>query len=353
MSDDMEDPSFGYTNGFKVFFNPRLYILSEQQNKQQNRPWFRTIELGLVFTILHEIGHIVFDSFGRRSLRSPRMWNWATDYQINQFVAKLMKEAGVFRDESSYKELLNVLLKNFLLDPARYEKLTAEQTFDDLYKASISSDKHDPGAGKGLEGDMQEPEDDDLSDQEKMTRSIVQSEMQNYVGKNAGKLPGNGTGFREFEFLQEPPKVNLRQILKSVTERDFTKDWGYSSRGSRMDHMMPNGIRLPEIVDMNPDLVKNAFFVLDSSGSMTSEQQNDAINIVKELLEKYTRTPVWLIIHTSEICYSGPITDFKDALSQWSGGTAFWPIIFELKRIKKEERIEPSVVLWLNCWPLK
>jgi predicted metal-dependent peptidase len=115
-----------------------------------------------------------------------------------------------------------------------------------------------------------------------------------------------------------------------------------------MDHMLPGNIRLPVITQSNPDLIKKIFFVLDSSGSMGPEQLNDAANIAKELIEKYTRQPVYFIVHTSDIVYSGNIKDHKDAISSWSGGTAFWPVIEEIKRVKKEERIEPSAVIWLT-----
>ena len=347
--DEKKSPSFGWTNGYKVYINPRLYMVHGKMVLQSGKTWFATPILGVVFTIMHEIGHIVFDSFGRLGHRDPRMWNIATDYQINQFVAKLMEQSGMFQTKESFTAFLKVINENLCFDPAKFEKLTSEGTYDDLYRISVSrSGGGCGGEGKSLGDDMQHEEDDSLSDEEKMDRDIVKSEMGNYAEKNASKLPGNGTGFREFEFMCEPPKVNLRMVLKHITEREYTDDWAWDSRGSRMDHMMPNNIRLPVVTQVNPDLIKKIFFVLDSSGSMGPEQLNDAANIAKELIEKYTRQPVYFIVHTSEIVYSGNIKDHKDAISSWSGGTAFWPVIEEIKRIKKEEHIEPSAVIWLT-----
>ena len=345
-----DSPSFGWTNGYKVFINPALYTYHGKMVVESGKTWFATPILGIVFTIMHEIGHIVFDSFGRLGHRDPRMWNVATDYQINQFVAKLMEQSGMFQSRESFTAFLTVINENLCFDPAKFEKLTSEGTYDDLYRISVnrSGGGGCPGDGKSLGGDMQQEEDDSLSDEEKMDRDIVKSEMANYSEKNASKLPGSGSGFREFDFLCEPPKVNLRMVLKHITEREYTDDWAWDSRGSRMDHMMPNNIRLPVVTQVNPDLIKKIFFVLDSSGSMGPEQLNDAANIAKELIEKYTRQPVYFIVHTSEIVYSGNIKDHKDAISKWSGGTAFQPVIDELLRLRKHEHIEASTVIWLS-----
>ena len=339
----------GYTNGYKVFLNPRMYAIYEAYNRDHKIPWFKNAEMGFAFIIMHEIGHIVFDSFGRLGGRSPKMWNSATDYQINQFIVKLMKESNVFSSQQSYTDFLEVVNKNFLLDPAKYEKMTSEMTYDDLYRVSVSKGQggDTPGNG-GLAGDLLDEGREDPSDQEQMERDIVKSEMKDYLSKNINKQPGIGTGQREFEFLQEPPKVNLKQVLKQITDKDITDDWGYNSRGSRMDHLLSGGMRLPVIMPTNPDMVKKVFMVIDSSGSMSDEQLNDALNIVKECLAKYTRQPVWLIIHTSDVVFSDEITKQSGPVPKFSGGTAFQPVVDEIKRIKKEEHIEPSVVIWLT-----
>ena len=346
--DEPDSPSFGWTNGFKVYINPRLYTVHGKQVVEAKKTWFATPILGIAFTIMHEIGHIVFDSFGRLSHRDPKMWNIATDYQINQFVAKLMEQSGVFQTKESFTAFLKVINENLCFDPAKYEKLTSEGTYDDLYRVSVGRSGGMPGDGKSLGGDMVQEEDDHLTDDEKMDRDIVKSELSNYAEKNASKLPGNGLGFREFNFLLEPPKVNLRMVLKHIVDRECTEDWGWDSRGSRMDHLLGQGMRLPVITMVNPDLIKKIFFVLDSSGSMGPEQLNDAANIAKELIEKYTRQPVYFIIHTSDVVFSGDIKTHNEAISTFSGGTAFWPVIEEIKRLKKEEHIEPSAVIWLT-----
>jgi predicted metal-dependent peptidase len=349
LTDKPKDPSFGWTNGFRVYINPRLYAVHGKQVVEAGKTWFATPILGVAFTILHEIGHIVFDSFGRLGHRDPGMWNIATDYQINQFVAKIMEQSGMFQTKESFTAFLKVINENLCFDPAKFEKLTSEGTYDDLYRVSVSrSGGGCGGEGKSLGGDMQQEEDDALSDEDKMDRDIVQSELSNYAEKNASKLPGNGTGFREFNFMLEPPKVNLRMVLKHITDRECSEDWGWDSRGSRMDHMMPGNIRLPVVTQTNPDLIKKICFVLDSSGSMGPEQLNDAANIAKELIEKYTRQPVYFIVHTSDIVFSGDIKTHNEAISSWSGGTAFWPVIEEIRRLKKEEHIEMSTVIWLT-----
>ena len=345
---DVTNPSaLGFTNGHRVSLNPRMYAIYEKFSKDNSIPFFRTPEMGMGFIILHEIGHIVFDSFGRLGGRNPGLWNSATDYQINQFVAKLMKEAGMFSTPQSYTDFLDVIMKNFLLDPAKYEKLSAESTYDDLYRVSVSGGGGGAQGNGSLAGDMVEP-DENMSDQERMERDIVKSEMQGYAKKNAGKLAGAGSCFREFEFLLEPPKVNLRQILRQITDRECTDDWGWTSRGSRMDHLLPNGSRLPVMTQMNPDLIRKIIFVLDSSGSLSSKQLNDALNIIRECLEKFTRQTVRLIIHTDQVVYSGELKSHHDLVESFSGGTAFMPVIEHIEELRKTERIEASSVIWFT-----
>jgi predicted metal-dependent peptidase len=345
--DNAKIPACGYTNGHKIYLNPRIYAISEMYSKENNMPWFKTPEMGFAFILMHEAGHLVFDSFGRQGGRDARMWNSATDYQINQFVVKLLKESQVFSTPQSYQEFLTVIMKNFLLDPAKYEKMNAEMTYDDIYKIKIGSGNGDVPSNGTLAGDLVEPE-DDMTDQERMDREIVKSELKDYATKNASKLAGVGSCFREFEFLQEPPKVNLKMVLRQITDKEVADDWGWHNRGSRMDHLLAEGSRLPSVVPCNPDIVRKVFFVLDSSGSMSDEQLNDALNIVKDCLGKYTRQPIYLIIHTSEIVFSKDIKSHNDVIKKFSGGTAFRPVLEEIARVRKKEHIEPSVVIWLT-----
>lgn len=345
-------PSFAFTNGYKVYISTKLYEIHRMVTEKSNKPWFKTPELGIVFTILHEIGHLVFDSFGRVQHREARLWNVATDYQINQFCARIMKESGVFKSDASYTSFMEVLNKNFVMDPAKYSKLSAEATYDDLYKVgcrgkdydgwSMNGDMVGDGSGQGEDGKP-------LDAQEQMARDIIKSELKDYSTKNCDKLPGKGSGYgRDFEMMLEPPKVNLRQVLKHITDRENTEDFGYSRRGSRMDHMVPSNIRLPSVVESNPDLIRKFMIAIDFSGSMSSEQCQDALNIIREVTTKYTRNPVYLIIHTDGINWHGDINDYKEVPTQYTGGTSFQPIYDLVETLRKEKHIVPSVFCHLT-----
>lgn len=341
-------PSFGFTNGYQVFISPKLYtIFGKYVTQELGLKWFSTPELGIAFTLLHEIGHIIFDSFGRQNHRDAQLWNVATDYQINQFVVRLMKEANIFKSDASYADFMEVIQKNLVLDPAKYLKLSAEDTYADIYKKGKGGGDFGSFA---LNGDMQEdPNAKPLTPEEQMQRDIIKEEMKNYAAKNASKLPGSGSSFgRDLEFIQEPPKVSLRDVLKQITDRESGEDWTWTSRGSRMDHLMDRGIRLPVISDTAKDKVKKLVFVLDSSGSLSSDQLNDALNIVKSLKTTFTKNPIWLIVHTDQICFSGDINDCKEVPKNISGGTNFRVVLDEISRIQKEEHIHISATLWFT-----
>jgi predicted metal-dependent peptidase len=325
-----------------------MFSYIENVSKEKNLPWFSNADVGFAFVILHELGHIVFDSFGRVGHRDPKLWNTATDYQINQFVIKLMKECKLF-SQDSYSKCLEVIMKNFLLDPAKYEQMTSEMTYDDLYKISCGKGNGNGGGdGDPLAGDMVESDDSSMSDEERMARDIIRNEMKNYASKNADKLAGRGTFGREFSFVLEPPRVSLRAVFKTIVDRELSSDWGFSSRMSRADVVLPPNIRAPSIIELDPTLIKKVIFILDSSGSMSDEQLNDAINITKSCLEKYTRRPVWLIIHTDKVVFSGDLKSYTDFPKGYSGGTAFKPAWDEVARLRKELHIEPSVVLHMT-----
>lgn len=350
LSGEGQQPAMGCTNGFRIYLRPKLFAVTQEMNKKLGKPWFSTPVLGMAFIILHEIGHIVFDSFGRVRHRNFKLWNLATDYQINQFVVRIMREAHIFKTDQSYTAFLDVVNSNFLLDPIKYEKMSSEENYDDLYRAKLDPQMY---ANSACFGDMQGNESDkELNENDKMIKDIINSELKDYARKNANKLPGSGTGFREFQFLTEPPKVDLRQVLRQITDRMPREDWGYGSRENRMDHLLHKQgrrrCRLPIMVDSEPDLVRKVMFVLDSSGSISDEQINDAVNIVKEVLDKHTKNPVHLIIHTDQVVHSGPLEDEAKWPKNYSGGTAFRPVLEEIERLKNKEKIVPSVVIWLT-----
>lgn len=350
-----EWPSFAFTNGYAIYLSPKLYTIHGMLSDKAKKPWFKTPELGITFTILHEIGHLVFDSFGRAQHREMRLWNVATDAQINQFVARIMKESGVFRTDASYTSFMEVLQKNFVFDPGKYAKLSAEATYDDMYKVGARGKDYDGWSLNGdMVGDGSGNEDGSgnskpLSPQDQMARDIIKSELKDYSTKNCDKLPGHGSSFgREFEMLLEPPKVNLRQILKHVTDRENTEDYGFSRRGSRMDHMVPSNVRLPSQVDATPDLIRKFMVAIDFSGSMSAEQCQDALNIIREITCKFTRNPVYLIIHTDGVNWHGDINDYKEVPTQYTGGTSFQPVYELVEELRKKHNIIPSTFIHMT-----
>ena len=345
-------PSFAFTNGFRIYISPKLYQIHKLCVEYNKGVWFKTPELGIVFTILHEIGHLVFDSFGRVLHREARLWNVATDYQINQFVARLMKESNIFKSDPNYTAFIEVLNKNFVMDPARYAKLSAEATYDDLYKVGCRGKDYD---GWSMNGDMQgdgsgaDADGKPLTAEEQMAKDIIKSELKEYSTKNANKLPGKGSGFgRDFEMMLEPPKINLRMVLKRITDRENTEDYGYSRRGSRMDHMVANNIRLPTVVKTDPDLIKKFGIIIDFSGSMSGEMLNDSLNIIRELSTKFTKNPLYLIIHTDGVQWHGDIKDYKEVPTHYTGGTSFKPCYDLIEQLRREKNINFSSLIHLT-----
>lgn len=65
------------TDGARIFYNPLfMYLIGED---------------GRMFVLAHEVCHVIFDTFTRRGERDFRVWNYASDYVINQ----VLKDAGL------------------------------------------------------------------------------------------------------------------------------------------------------------------------------------------------------------------------------------------------------------------
>lgn len=71
------------TDGARIFYNPLfMYLIGEDAR---------------MFVLAHEVCHVIFDTFTRRGDRDFRIWNYASDYVINQVLkdAQLsMPDAG-------------------------------------------------------------------------------------------------------------------------------------------------------------------------------------------------------------------------------------------------------------------
>lgn len=92
-------------------------------------------ELG--FVLMHELGHVIFDSAGRRGWRGLHRWNVATDYAINRIVASIRTHPDgprLYRPPSG--DIPGLGTVSVLLD-SRFDGRIAEAIYEELDDAEI------------------------------------------------------------------------------------------------------------------------------------------------------------------------------------------------------------------------
>lgn len=135
-----------------------------------------------LFVLAHEAWHCVYMHMLRRKGRDPRIWNFATDMEINRMLENdhFTPPADVLFPSPSWKD---------------NDKLSAEEMYEllikEMKKAAKKSKKGSkmPGAGGGT-GDQQDDNDSDGDEQDGNGESEAEKKYAKKSGKRGGKLKG-------------------------------------------------------------------------------------------------------------------------------------------------------------------
>jgi predicted metal-dependent peptidase len=204
--------------------------------------FIRTLSPSVVKSAIgHEVGHCVYDTFGRRESRDPKGWNIATDYKINQ----LLEEAGF--------ELGEGWLRN-----KAYDDFSAEHIYS-LLPTDKNGNPDNPDTGE--QGGSLDDQDESPSGPEDMTptdwkMAVVQAAN---AAKQVGKLPGSMD--RLVEGITNPQVDWRAQFQRYFTERS-KDDYSWSRPNRRM---MQYGIILPSLYS---ESMGTAVVFIDTSGSI-------------------------------------------------------------------------------------
>ena len=143
-----------YDQKFKVQTNDLDDYLSSDFLKEVKEDWCPTAEVDgryiyfnpkfiddqtideVTFVLAHEVLHVVYMHFGRRSHRDPQWWNMATDYCINavlvqEKIGKMPEKQVEVKDENG-KAAQRVGLYD-----SKYIGWTSEAIYDDLEKRKV------------------------------------------------------------------------------------------------------------------------------------------------------------------------------------------------------------------------
>jgi predicted metal-dependent peptidase len=290
------------------------------------------------FLFGHEVLHCVYDHMGRRGDRDAQLWNIADDYCVNADLKK--HRVGEF------------ITTVPCLYEAKYEGMSAEEVYDDLYENAekinlsdlldkmldehMEGDEEGEGAG-GKDGDTKGNGRPKLSQAEK---DQIRDEIKEAVlaaaaaSDGAGNLPA---GVKRLIQDMTAPKMNWRELLRMQLESTIKSDFTWmraSRRGWHMDAVMP-GMKNDELIDIA--------ISIDASGSMLDSMLKDFLAEVQGIMDSFPAYRLHIVTFDTRVYNprqydSENLDSICDYEVQGGGGTDF-NCVFEYF---KENDIQPK-----------
>mgnify|MGYP002641765721 CR=1 FL=1 len=305
----------------------------------------------LEFLFAHEIGHCVFDHFGRAGSRNRQLCNISQDYAINQILAdekigEVIDEVPICLD-SQYRGMAWEEIYDKLYEKA--DKMSMEDLLDQLGQTlddHINQDGNQSTNGDEKDGDKKKGQKPTISKEEmqKIKDEIKEAMIQSAAAAGAGKTPAAIQ--RLIKDLTEA-KMNWREVLRMNIQSIIRNDYSFT-RPSRKG--WGTGAILPGLV--NDDTIDIAVAV-DMSGSIGMDDAKVFFSEIKGIMDQYEdfNIKVWCF-DTEVYNYAEFSQDNVDELLDYEpkggGGTDFdvnWTYM-------KENGIEPKkFVMFTDGYP--
>jgi predicted metal-dependent peptidase len=223
----------------------------------------------------HEVMHCALQHFSRLGHRDPWIWNLAGDFVINAD----LKHAGF------------TLPVPHLYDQ-KYEKMTTEDVYEDLYKnakkitVTISYGKGKGGDGKkqmdpGQCGGVIEAPggEQGQSEAQQTWESNVRQAIAVAKANNAGTVPGY---LQRLVDQLEQPKVSWRDLTRRFIDQSMSKDISWARLSRRSTAL---GTWLPGYIS---DALNHLIMVVDVSGSINEPLLREFVSEVAGALDQGT-----------------------------------------------------------------
>jgi predicted metal-dependent peptidase len=304
----------------------------------------------LEFLFAHEIGHCVFDHFGRAGSRNRQLCNISQDYAINQIlkdekIGEVIDEVPICLDDK-YRGLAWEEIYDQLYEKA--EKISMEDLLDqlgDTLDDHINQDGNQSKDGKD-KGDDKKGKKPTISKEEmqKIKDEIKEAMIQSAAAAGAGKTPAAIQ--RLIKDLTEA-KMNWREVLRMNIQSIIKNDYSFT-RPSRKG--WGTGAILPGL--KNDDTIDVAIAV-DMSGSIGMDDAKTFFSEIKGIMDQYEDFNIKVWCFDTEIYnYAEFSQDNVDELLDYEpkggGGTEFmvnWDFM-------KNEGIEPKkFVMFTDGYP--
>lgn len=327
------------------------------RNIYYNRNFFGTLDVEeIVFVLCHEVLHVAFDHFGRRSHRDRDWWNMANDYVINALLVqeKIGKMPMTRVPDTNASKGKGETAQRVGLYDAKYVGWSSESVYDDLEKRKVKKeltmDVHidmgdDAKGGKAgdKDGAGKIPVEID-SDELKKIKEEIKGKILQAANAAAGKMPASIQ--RLIDDLVEP-KINWRDLLQQNIQSCIVDDFTWTRPNRK--HMY-SGIFLPVL---DKDETIDIQIAIDTSGSITDEMARDFISEIHGMMGSYQSFTIGIMcFDTTAYNYHEFTQDNADDILTYEvkggGGTdfmAFW-------NFWKDNNIEPKkAIVFTDGYP--
>jgi hypothetical protein len=310
-----------------------------------NRKFFESLTLEeTIFVLAHEVMHVVYDHFGRRSHRDPGYYNMAGDYiinamLINEKIGAMPMKPVVDKDESG-----NTSQRVGLYDK-KYEGWTSEAVYDDLVKRQVKKqmtldvhiqvgkDAQDSEGKKQMQGIPIEMDEEALKGiREELKNKILQAAQ-----AATGKMPASIA--RLVDHLIEP-KINWRDYIRETLQSQLTADYTWHKPNRRhhgSDVIFPSLIK-EETIDVEVSI--------DQSGSISVEMARDFLSEIHGMTQQYAQFTIAVStfdtkVYNRQVFNNENLDELLDYEPKGGGGTRIPVVIDYLKK----HSIEPKLLI--------
>lgn len=285
----------------------------------------------------HEILHVIYDHFGRRENRDPKLANVAADYCVNADLRK--HQIGRF-----------ITTVPCLYD-AKYEGWSFEQVYDDLLEnqngLDVDSllekllDEHLEISKESKDGKPTiDPEEVDAIKNE-MAEAMVSAYQ---TCTDHGSIPA---GIKRVIKNITEPKMDWRQLLRTHLQSSIKSDYSWtrlSRKGWHMDAVLP-GTTGNEAISIA--------IAIDTSGSISDVMLKDFLAEITGITESFPEFTITVFtfdtqVYNPQIFTNDTIDELLEYQINGGGGTDF-RVIFNY--LKSEDIVPDRLVIFtdLEC----
>ena len=306
-----------YTDGYRINFSP--VFLESLSNDEVD------------FVLMHEILHVVLKHCFRGRKVDPYLFNIACDIVVNSNILYSKNMNLKYITLEKYGESMH-------LAPNGKEGYlyTAEEVYNMLIKDSLSKNRGKSVKGESFDDHSHwEEADDDFTIDEWEKRVIDAAESSAKRDTSVGNIP---LGVQRYISSLKNATIDWRMLLNDFISLEVG-DYSFTPPDRRIDgpFFMPD---FNEMVEKEDD-PKEILFMIDTSGSVNSNQITQAYSEIKGALEQFTSLTGYLgffdyVVYEPQEFSS--IEDILEIIPKGGGGTNFFAVFEYVNNLENKPK---------------